>query len=101
ASAAAIAPRAAARALRGSGAGPSTPVPAASRLAPLVARVTEPAYAHRPPRLVKEPVTISALVGGTIELVGMGPAAGMRAALGADSVAVADSGGAWSVRVPM
>jgi hypothetical protein len=76
-------------------------IPARSRLVPLTARVIEPAYAGRPVRAVREPATIEALVGSAIELAGRGAGDGLRAVVGADSVAIATSADGWSARLVM
>ena len=83
--------------------------PNASRLTPLVAVVTPPAYSAEPTATFDEPTDVRALVGSGLTLRGRGDPAGLVAVVGAESLhATADrsaSGAAadrWSIalRVP-
>jgi hypothetical protein len=75
--------------------------PAASRLSPLVARVTPPAYAALGPTSVDEPHTVEALVGSRIELEGQGIGEGITATLGDAQVAATSRGSRWQIAVTM
>ncbi len=73
-----------------------------SRLTPLVAEVTPPAYSGEPRTRTDEPTDVRALVGGTLMLTGRGAAAGITAQIGIDSVRATGENDRWSItlRVP-
>ncbi len=90
---------------QGSSAQPSAEVER-NRLVPLTAQVTPPAYAHEATRELREPTTISALVGSTIVLTGRGDGAGIHGTAGGDSLMVATHGvgtsdAGWGMRLVM
>ncbi|HEX7120603.1 MAG TPA: hypothetical protein VF212_17555 [Longimicrobiales bacterium] len=62
------------------------PAPMPNRLASITARVVPPAYSERPDTTLDDPNAIVALVGSRIEFGGVGPAEGVTAALGADTL---------------
>jgi hypothetical protein len=68
-------------------------------LATLVVRVTPPAYAGRPVRSYDDPSTIAALAGSRVRIEGRGT--GVRAAVGADTLAARQSGAEWAVALPL
>ena len=69
----------------------------ASRLTPLVALVTPPAYTGQGPTTVDEPSDLRALVGSTITFRGRGSPTGVVARRGADSIVAASDGDRWSI----
>lgn len=69
----------------------------ASRLSPLVATITPPAYTRRKPTTLEEPATIAALASSGVRLEGPGRGAGMRASLGGEALEVTGTSGRWSV----
>jgi hypothetical protein len=71
-----------------------------SRLAPLVARVTPPAYTGQRTTTVDEPGELRPLAGGTVVLAGRGDGRGIAAQLGDESITVRTAGGEWSVTLP-
>ncbi|HSQ29785.1 MAG TPA: DUF4175 family protein, partial [Gemmatimonadaceae bacterium] len=68
-----------------------------SRLSPLVALVRPPAYAHLSETAVDEPTDIRALAGSRIVLRGRGPATGIAAVRGLDTVRASKSGDEWMI----
>ncbi len=73
---------------------------AADPLAAIVVRVTPPAYAGLPVRSEDDPASVAALAGSSVGITGVG--AGVRAIVGADTLAARESAEGWSVamRVP-
>lgn len=69
----------------------------ASRLTPLVATVTPPAYTRRNATTLEEPSSITALASSGVRLEGRGSAAGLEAALGPEVLDVTGDGARWSV----
>ncbi len=69
----------------------------ASRLTPLVATVTPPAYTRRKVITLEEPSTIAALASSGVRLEGRGRAAGIRAVLGGEALEVTGAAERWSV----
>jgi len=69
--------------------------PAASRLAPLVARVIPPSYARLQTISVDDPHTIEALSGSRIEIEGRGAGDGITATIGTVELAAATRGSRW------
>ncbi|MFL5578025.1 MAG: hypothetical protein ACJ79S_18885 [Gemmatimonadaceae bacterium] len=75
---------------------------AASRLAPLVARVVPPAYTGERPSVLDEPLSVAAVVGSRIELTGRGPAAAISAAIAGRTLRAAAGGdGEWRIALAM
>jgi hypothetical protein len=74
---------------------------APNRIATIVVRVLPPAYTHQSPREIREPSIVTALVGSIIDVVGRGASAGVRAAVGSDSVVVLADGSGWRTRLTM
>jgi hypothetical protein len=75
--------------------------PRSSRLSPLVARVTAPAYAPIAPMTLEDPHSIEALVGSRIELEGRGVADGISASIGDARIAATTHDGQWRLGVVM
>jgi hypothetical protein len=75
--------------------------PAASRLAPLVARVIPPAYSGLGTMTVAEPHTIDALVGSRVELEGRGEGEGITASFGSTKLAATTRGSRWHLSFTM
>jgi hypothetical protein len=75
--------------------------PMGNRLETLEARVEPPAYARMRAETIEEPSAVVALVGSRVTLVGRGPAAGITAAVQADTTAAEQDGRAWAVRLTM
>jgi hypothetical protein len=75
--------------------------PDASRLSPLIARVTPPAYAGLATTTLDEPHTIEALVGSRIELEGRGESDGITAAIGSSEVSASARGSRWGLGLVM
>lgn len=79
--------------------------PAASRLAPLVARVIPPAYARQAPENLDDPLSVRALVGSWIEVRGRGASRGaldrLSATIGPELLQFAAVGDTWSVALVM
>ena len=75
--------------------------PRASRLSPLVARVTAPAYTPLAPVTLEDPHSIEALVGSRIELEGRGAADGITASIGDTRVAATTRDSRWRLVVVM
>jgi hypothetical protein len=75
--------------------------PRASRLSPLVARVTPPAYAPLAPMTLEDPHSIEALVGSRIELEGRGAGDGITASIGNARVAATTRDSRWQLAVVM
>jgi hypothetical protein len=69
----------------------------ASRLSPLVATVTPPAYTERKPVTLEEPSSISALASSGVRLEGRGSASGLSASLASEALEVTGTSGRWSV----
>lgn len=82
-----------------SGNQPAGPMP--SRLTPLAARVTPPAYARLETKTLSEPSTIAALIGSTITLSGKGPAEGVTIALGQEVHDAVTARRGWEHRLTM
>ena len=68
-----------------------------SRLTPLVATVTPPAYSHREVETFEEPSSITALASSGVRLEGRGSAAGLEASLGGEALDLTGAGERWSV----
>jgi len=83
---------------RRGGAGDTLPE---NRLAELSAQVTPPAYTRLPAATLEDPNSIAALIGSRIELGGRGPAEGVTATLGADTLAAQSAGRRWTVTLTM
>lgn len=75
--------------------------PLANRLVRLRATVTPPAYTRLPETVLEEPTDVEALVGSGIVFDGTGPAAGIFAIFGGDTLAATADGGGWAVTVTM
>ena len=75
--------------------------PAASRLAPLAARVTPPAYARLQSVSIDDPHTIEALSGSRIEIEGRGAGDGITATIGTVELAAATRGSRWRLDFTM
>lgn len=75
--------------------------PAASRLAPLVARVIPPAYARLQSVSIDDPHTIEALSGSRIEIEGRGAGDGITATMGTVELAATTLGSRWRLDFPM
>lgn len=73
----------------------------ANRLAQLTARVTPPAYARLAEETLDEPDAVAALVGSRVEFSGRGPADGVAAVLGGDTLAAAGEGRGWAIGITM
>lgn len=69
----------------------------ASRLTPLVATVTPPAYTGRSATTLEEPSSITALASSGVRLEGRGGASGLDASLGDAVLDVTGDGDRWSV----
>jgi hypothetical protein len=76
---------------------PSRSSSAASRLTPLVADITPPAYTGQRATTVDEPSDVRALVGSTITVRGRGAGNGIVARRGADSIVAATESDRWSI----
>jgi hypothetical protein len=76
---------------------PSRSSSAASRLTPLVADITPPAYTGQRATTVDEPSDVRALVGSTITVRGRGAGDGIVARRGADSIVAATESDRWSI----
>jgi len=81
--------------------GPGPAAPMANRLEPLSARVIPPAYARMSTEMVKEPTTIAGLLGTKVTFIGRGPADGVTALSGADTLKAEGGGLRWSVTLMM
>ena len=76
--------------------------PPANRLETLRARVIPPAYSGLPEEVVEQPQSVAALVGSRIAFEGDGPAEGVTAVVGPDTLDAAPQGaGRWSVPLRM
>ncbi len=75
----------------------SATVAGTSRLSPLVATVTPPAYTGRKPVTLEEPSSISALASSGVRLEGRGSASGISASLASGALEVTGASGRWSV----
>jgi hypothetical protein len=75
----------------------SAAVAGASRLTPLVATVTPPAYTRREAATLEEPSSIAALASSGVRLEGRGNSAGIAAALGNEALEVRGTAERWSV----
>jgi hypothetical protein len=73
----------------------------ASRLTPLVADVTPPAYSGQRATTLDEPTDVRALVGTALVLRGRGDGNGIVAHLGADSIRATQTGDRWAVELPV
>lgn len=73
----------------------------ASRLTPLVARVTPPEYSHQPEHELREPTSVSSLVGSDVVLSGPGDTNGLRVAIGNKGIATTISGRGWQATMVM
>jgi hypothetical protein len=69
----------------------------ASRLSPLVATVTPPAYTGRKAVTLEEPASILALASSGVRLEGRGGASGISASLGSEALEVTGASERWSV----
>jgi hypothetical protein len=69
----------------------------ASRLTPLVAEVTPPAYSGEHAFAIDEPNDIRALTGSVLTLRGRGDGGGVIARVGSDSIAATTKGDRWSI----
>jgi hypothetical protein len=69
----------------------------ASRLSPLVATVTPPAYTGRKAVTLEEPASIMALASSGVRLEGRGSASGISALLGSEALEVTGASERWSV----
>jgi hypothetical protein len=76
---------------------PSRSSSAASRLTPLVADITPPAYTGQRTTTVDEPSDVRALVGSTIAVRGRGAGSGIVARRGTDSIAAVTEKDRWSI----
>jgi hypothetical protein len=81
--------------------GPKPEPPMANRLASIKARVVPPAYSRQPATTIDQPSSVAALIGSGVTLSGAGPAAGVRAAIGRDSLDARPSDGRWAVGLKM
>jgi hypothetical protein len=72
-------------------------VPGASRLSPVVATVTPPAYTGRKPVTLEEPSSILALASSGVRLEGRGSASGISASIGSEALEVTGASERWSV----
>ncbi len=77
------------------------PVDAPSRLTPLRATVTPPAYSRLPARELREPEVIRALVGSRVQLSGAGAAEGITAVAGNDTLHATAVSGRWTLTTPI
>ena len=80
----------------------AAPGAADDRLAALTVRVTPPAYARRAASELREPSSVTALVGSAILVAGRGGAEGLAGAVGERAVPVSAQGSGWaaSLRMP-
>jgi hypothetical protein len=69
----------------------------ASRLEPLIARITPPAYSHLEPTALDEPSDVRALAGSTIAIEGRGSPDGIIGIAGADTLHAGASGDRWTI----
>jgi len=69
----------------------------ASRLTPLAADVTPPAYSGERPRAIDEPSDVKTLVGSVINIHGRGDAAGIVAHVGPDTIVARQTADRWSI----
>jgi hypothetical protein len=76
---------------------PSRSSSAATRLTPLVADITPPAYTGQRATTVDEPSDVRALVGSTITVRGRGAGNGIVARRGGDSIVAATENDRWSI----
>jgi hypothetical protein len=74
---------------------------APSRLAPLTATVTPPAYSALPVRSFEEPSSIPGLVASRVAVEGKGASAGITAELNGATIPVESDGARWHVNFPM
>ena len=83
--------------------GPGPVAPMANRLVPLSARVIPPAYARMSAETVEEPSAIAGLLGTRVTFSGKGPADGVTAVSGADTLEAegAGLGRGWTVSIMM
>jgi hypothetical protein len=81
--------------------GPGPTAPMANRLEPLSARVIPPAYARMSPQTVEDPSAIAGLLGTRVTFTGNGPADGVTALSGADTLEAERSGRGWSMSLMM
>ncbi|HEX3867053.1 MAG TPA: DUF4175 family protein, partial [Gemmatimonadaceae bacterium] len=70
-----------------------------SRLSPLVADVSPPAYSGLRSTTIDEPSDVRTLAGSMLTLRGRGDGAGIVAIAGTDTIAAAARGGQWSIPV--
>ena len=79
------------------------PPPLANRLEKLEAVVTPPAYTRLPATTIEEPNGVAALIGSRITFGGRGPADGVHAVVGTDTLVAADAGRAkkWQLGLTM
>ncbi len=76
----------------------------ASRLVPIVARVNPPAYAHQSSFALDDPISVSALPGSRVEILGRGAGDSLprvSAGMGGDTLPVTAVGDTWRVDVTM
>jgi hypothetical protein len=71
--------------------------PNASRLAPLVARITPPPYSGEKESTVEEPTDVRALVGSALSIEGRGAPAGVLGVVGEDTIHAAAAGERWTI----
>lgn len=77
------------------------PAPLANRLEKLNAVVTPPAYTRLPATKLEEPNGVAALIGSRITFGGGGPADGVAAIIGKDTLAASEAGKKWQVSLTM
>lgn len=73
----------------------------ASRITPLVAEVTPPAYSGEKSQAIDEPNDIRALTGSVLTLRGRGTGAGVVGRVGTDTIAATTRGDRWSITFPV
>jgi len=74
---------------------------AGTRLTPLTAVVAPPAYAGRETRTVREPSSVTGLVGSTVTLRGERGASGVSALVGDRALTVVERDGGWATTLTM
>ena len=78
-----------------------TPNAAVDRLTPLTVTVVPPEYANRPRVVLRDPSSVSALVGSAVTFGGRGGSGGLAASLGDRPRAVRSGGAGWSTALTM
>lgn len=80
---------------------PTAQPPMPNRLLSLRARVSPPAYARQPARVVDQPSNVAALIGSRITLEGEGTASGIVAVLGARELSATSAERGWAITETM